>query len=155
MEIRAHEEQPIRGALQQTPRKRRLLLAEDDPDLRNLLALRLRRAGYEVVEAADGAELLSLVESSVWHHDRDPFMAIVSDVMMPDVSGVDALAGRRWGGWTTPVILMTASRDQRIREDARTLGAAAVLQKPFDTDVLCDMLQTLSGRRSSPPRWSA
>ncbi len=117
-------------------RKRYVLLAEDDPDMRRLVAARLRRAGHKVAEASDGAEVLARMESSIWTERQDLFDVIVSDVNMPGVSGLDLLAALRGGRWTTPVVLITAFDDRATRVLARALGAAAVLAKPLDPDAL-------------------
>lgn len=111
----------------------RVLLADDDPDLRRLLSLTLRRAGYEVVEAADGVELLDRIEATI--AKRDYFGVIVADVNMPGLTGLDVLAALRCTSWTTPVILITAFGDPATKAEADDLGAT-VLDKPLDLDGL-------------------
>jgi DNA-binding response OmpR family regulator len=111
----------------------RVLLADDDPDLRGLLSLTLRRAGYDVVEAADGVELLDRIEATI--AKRDYFAVIVADVHMPGLTGLDVLAALRCTSWTTPVILITAFGDPATKAEADDLGAT-VLEKPLDLDGL-------------------
>ncbi len=111
----------------------RVLLADDDPDLRGLLSLTLRRAGYDVVEAADGVELLDRSEATI--AKRDYFGVIVADVNMPGLTGLDVLAALRCTSWTTPVILITAFGDPATKAEADDLGAT-VLDKPLDLDGL-------------------
>ncbi|MCW5890478.1 MAG: response regulator [bacterium] len=111
----------------------RVLLADDDPDLRRLLSLTLRRAGYDVVEAGDGVELLDRLESTV--AKRDYFGVIVADVNMPGLTGLDVLAALRCTSWTTPVILITAFGDPATKAEADDLGAM-LLDKPLDLDAL-------------------
>ncbi len=117
------------------PIKQRILVADDDPDLRALVASALRRAGYDVVEACNGMEAIDHIASTVWTR-RDGFKTIVSDVRMPDLTGLDLLAALRCTRVETPVILMTAFGDEEVRDEARSLGATAVLDKPFNLDEL-------------------
>ena len=119
----------------------RILLAEDDTELRALIAVELRQDGYEVIEAADGAELLDWIESSIRANRRDYFAAIVSDIRMPGLSGLDVLAALHCAYWVTPVILITAFGDPETHAEARELGAVAVFDKPFD---LAELRRALS-----------
>jgi two-component system response regulator (stage 0 sporulation protein F) len=113
----------------------RILVADDDPDMRALVASALRQAGYDVVEAGNGMEAIEHIAPTVWTR-RGSFKAIVSDVCMPDLTGLDLLAALRCSRFETPVILMTAFGDEEVRAEARSLGATAVLDKPFDLDEL-------------------
>ena len=64
---------------------------------------------------------------------------------MPGHSGLEMLAALRREGWTTPVVLITAFGDRWVHDQARQLGAAAVLDKPFDIDALRAVLLSLAG----------
>ena len=122
-----------------------VLLAEDDADTRRLLAWALRVAGYDVVEAGDGIEVLDEMDSRIRSHSSRPFAVIILDVNMPFLTGLDLLAALRSAQWATPVILITAFGDEAIRAEARELGAFAILEKPRDLDELrTDVLRTLS-----------
>jgi len=116
----------------------RVLLAEDDPALRELMAGALRRDGYEVLEASDGTELLDRLEAIVTTVGRGPdaVAVIISDIRMPGLTGLDLLAALRCAEWTTPVILITAFGDEETHREARELGARAVLDKPFPLEQL-------------------
>jgi len=116
---------------------RRILLAEDDAPLRELIATALRADGYEVVEAGDGLELLAHVESalSAKDHGFDAWV-IVADINMPGLTGLDVLAILRCAAVDAPVLLMTAFGDKETRLEAAELGAAAILDKPFDLECL-------------------
>jgi len=114
-----------------------LLLAEDDSELRDLLADVLRADGHEVVEARDGNELLSLLsENAQRSSGREPFALIVSDVRMPGLSAFDVLSKVQRLLSDTPVILITAFGDPTTHLRAERLGACRVLDKPFDFDEL-------------------
>jgi len=118
----------------------RVVLAEDDNEMRNLLASRLRRDGFEVLEACDGSELSTLIDAA--HEDRlltsDPIVdVVISDARMPHRSGLDALEGLRKNDPQTPFILITAFGDTHTHSEAFRLGANAVFDKPFEVDDLC------------------
>jgi CheY-like chemotaxis protein len=113
----------------------KIFLAEDDDDMRCMLSTALRNDGYDVTEARDGAELLSLLASASSTPKRGPDV-IVSDVLMPGYSGIGVLAALRNSQWDVPVVLITAHRDGAIEEDAKRLGVAAFVRKPFDVDEL-------------------
>jgi len=114
----------------------RILVADDDADLRRLVTWTLRKEGYEVVEAADGMEFIDCLEATAWNPACRPFDAIVSDVKMPGLSGLDLLALFRCTVLTTPIILMTAFADAETRSEAEALGATALLDKPLDLATL-------------------
>jgi CheY-like chemotaxis protein len=114
--------------------RRRVLVAEDDPSLRRLIVTVLADAGYEVIEAGDGVELLDHIEQLL-AGPRESFV-IVTDVNMPGLTGLDVLAILRCASARTPVVLITAFGDAETHAEARELGAVTVLDKPFDLDVL-------------------
>lgn len=117
-----------------------ILLAEDDAELRKLIAATLRGEGYEVVEAANGMELLDALELMV---GRQLPYAIVSDIRMPMLSGMDVLAVIRASSTEVPVVLITAFGDVDTHLEAHDLGAVAILDKPFDMSALTTLLGTL------------
>ncbi|WP_437324805.1 response regulator [Sorangium sp. So ce381] len=125
----------------------RVLLAEDDRELRLLLATALRRDGYEVLEAHDAKHLLELMGEALVSGNGAPVDVVVSDIRMPGASGLDLLAGLRRDDWTTPVVLITAFGDPETHAEAYRLGADAVLDKPLDVDDLRLVVQTLVSMR--------
>jgi DNA-binding response OmpR family regulator len=118
-------------------RPARVLVAEDDFELRTMLALSLQRRGYEVTEVTDGNGLLDELGASLLRYGASsrPDL-VISDVRMPGKNGMDVLAGLRGASWTTPFIFMTAFGDAETHERAARLGAV-VYDKPFDLDELC------------------
>jgi signal transduction histidine kinase len=104
--------------------------------MRAFVADSLRRTGYEVSLAADGATALGYVhaceklEASMMPH------AIVADVRMPDLDGLELLERVRDTQHSPPVILITAFGDADTHARARRLGAVAMFDKPFDIDDL-------------------
>ena len=113
-------------------RRPRLLVVEDDLDMRRLVSLMLEKDGYEVIQATNGVGLLAGMELSTWSAPGDYFDAIVSDIQMPDLTALDALAEVRDHRARVPVVLMTAYGGAQVRAKARALGAAAFLDKPID-----------------------
>ena len=114
-----------------------VLLAEDDGELRSLLAQALWRDGHRVIEASDGSELLEQIASDfVDEGGLAGIDVVVSDIRMPGWTGMNVLFGLRNAGCEVPVILITAFGEQQTHDTARKLGAACVLDKPFDIDVL-------------------
>jgi CheY-like chemotaxis protein len=108
---------------------RRVLVADDDPAIRMLVARVLIRQGYEVLTANDGADAIEQL-------DRDRFDLLVLDLMMPRVDGIGVIAHLQSRGATTPPILVmtAASPDilRRLPEDR----IAKIITKPFDLDQL-------------------
>jgi CheY-like chemotaxis protein len=137
MEARTVEESETAGVAPGGPaQKRHVLVAEDDPDMRRLVAALLRAAGHKVAEARDGMEIIDRIESTIWAERPELFDVIVSDVNMPGLSGLDVLAALRCTHFSTPVILITAYGDDDTRAEARDLGAAEFLDKPLDPHAL-------------------
>jgi DNA-binding response OmpR family regulator len=121
-----------------------VLIVDDDADFSSLLAESLRDDGCCVVTARSGRELVEYVRASQSSPAAvHPADLIVSDVRMPDGSGLDALEAleRR-----TPVLLMTAFGSEATHLTARVLGAAGVLDKPFDLDDFRTIVLNLVGR---------
>jgi len=115
----------------------RILLAEDDGELRMLLALRLRGTGFDVTEACDGQDLLErLLEGPSSEGGSDPFDLVLSDLNMPPFNALDVMIGAHSHLKTTPVVLMTSFADAHTREQARRLGVTEVLDKPLRLDDL-------------------
>lgn len=119
-----------------TPSRARVLLAEDDRDMRDMIAACLREDGYEVVVANDGGELLvRLATAFITGDAKETHDVIVSDIRMPVCSGLQVLEGIRRANWTTPVLLMTAFGDDETRARVEKQGGV-LFDKPFDLDDL-------------------
>jgi DNA-binding response OmpR family regulator len=119
----------------------RVLLAEDDPALRRYLGVVLRRAGYEVIEAADGVEALRLALSS-------PVSAVVTDAVMPRLGGPELcrLLRARAEYAALPVIMLTGLAAGARPGDYDAAKHDARLAKPVSTDELLACLARLLGR---------
>lgn len=126
--------QPRRPRLER--HKVRVLLVEDDEDMRRLVARVLEKGGYEVVEAGSGLGLLAGLECTLWGDRSEAFDVILADIQMPDLTALEALEASGSPGRETPIVLMTAYGDEDIRAEAHRLGATAVLDKPLDWEEL-------------------
>lgn len=104
----------------------RILVVEDEPPVRAFLVATLKRAGYEVADAADGSEALDLLG------DDPAFDLIVSDVMMQEVDGPTmVLRARRELGVDAAVILISGYAEAAVREQMDAIENVAYIQKPF------------------------
>lgn len=116
----------------------RILVVEDDPDLRALLAQGLREEGYEVVQAIDGARALRAAA-------EDPD-ALILDVGLPDADGRDVCRALRARGIRAPVIFLTARDAIPDRLSGFAVGGDDYLSKPFVFAELLARLQALLRR---------
>jgi DNA-binding response OmpR family regulator len=112
----------------------RVLVVEDDPPIASVLERGLTLAGYDVEVVLDGPAGLSRWAHGGWH-------VVVLDVMLPGMDGVAMCTARRAAGDRTPVLLLTARDDERLRSAARAAGADAFLTKPY---AYADLLATLA-----------
>jgi CheY-like chemotaxis protein len=117
-------------------RRARIMLAEDDVEMRTLLVDSLVRGGYEVIAARNGLQMLKEIRKQLCLGDPMPVDLIVSDERMPGMRGLDILSVLRGAAVPTPFILITGFGDEGTHERALRMGASAVLDKPFDIDDL-------------------
>ena len=117
----------------------RILLAEDDAAMREVLVDALVEAGYDVIVASDGHELLDRIGEAWLEEDYD---LVLSDVRMPGCSGLRAIEALRERDWATPIVFMTAFGSPRAHGEAQRLGAS-MLDKPFEVDELLDTVRAL------------
>ncbi|WP_394846812.1 response regulator [Pendulispora brunnea] len=107
----------------------RVLVAEDDPEMRRIVVEALRRDGYDVREAADGGRLLICIDAQSESPSAEIDL-IISDVRMPVCTGLQALDAVRRTQSPLPIILMTAFGDDELRTHAEARGAL-LFDKPF------------------------
>jgi DNA-binding response OmpR family regulator len=123
------------------PERAVVLVADDDRDILELVALRLTGDGYEVVTAADGEAALRLAR------ERRPDLAVL-DVMMPKLGGLDVTRALRADAATKalPVILLTARVQDGDHAEGVAAGADAYVKKPFDARDLRTQVAELLAR---------
>jgi two-component system, response regulator, stage 0 sporulation protein F len=127
----------------------RLLVAEDDPAFRYLVASALRADGHDVVEVSNGVDLLDALGGSLipgW--GADTLDLVLSDVRMPGWTGIDALASLGHGQALPPVVFITAFGDDELHRRALLAGAVAVFDKPIDIDDLRLFVREFLQRRA-------
>lgn len=117
----------------------RVLVVEDDGAVRRAVERALTFEGYDVQSARDGAEALSVVLN-------ESFDAIVLDVMMPIIDGLEACRRIRARGDTTPILILTARTDISDRVAGLDAGADDYLIKPFALEELLARLRALLRR---------
>jgi CheY-like chemotaxis protein len=125
----------------------RILLAEDDAEMRALVSGDLRQAGYGVVECADGAALLRRLETASEAQGMGVDL-VVADVRMPQLTGLEVLERLRGADPFTPYIVVTAFGSDETRRVAARLGAMAVLDKPFEIADLLHLVEDAVGSAS-------
>ncbi len=107
----------------------RILVVDDERSMRELLAIVLRREGYEVLLAENGRAAIDTLE-------REPVDLLISDIKMPDISGVEVLRAAKQIDRDILGIMITAFATTETAVEAMRLGACDYLSKPFDIDLL-------------------
>jgi CheY-like chemotaxis protein len=133
----------------QAPRPR-ILLADDDVEMRTLLVFTLKSEGYEVVECANGTQLLDQLNTVGVPNTSERIDLVITDLRMPGISGLELLGRLRDRRGVPPVILITAFGDEQTHTQARQLGAAASVDKPFEISCFLELVQELLSSPSPP-----
>jgi two-component system response regulator PilR (NtrC family) len=110
-------------------RQPRVLVVDDERSMRELLSIVLRREGYDVLLAESGRAAVEILE-------REPLDLLISDIKMPDLSGVEVLRAAKRIDQDMLVIMITAFASTETAVEAMRLGACDYLSKPFDIDLL-------------------
>jgi two-component system response regulator (stage 0 sporulation protein F) len=130
-------------------RTARVLVAEDDDSLREMISTRLRGDGCHVVQAKNGDEALDLITSiDSGRAEIRQLDLVVIDFRMPGMSGLDVVRVLRAWQWGTPVVFVTAYPDDRFMTQAGELGAS-VLAKPFVLSRLSEVASEALAKRWS------
>jgi two-component system response regulator AtoC len=128
----------------------RVLLVDDERDVRRMLQRSMARMGFETTEAGDGQAALELLR----HQDFD---LVVSDVQMPGMTGIELLGALDREGLDVPVVLVSGSLEVPDAGAARDLGAFDFFRKPFSLEELrkaarrAAVSRRASGRHSLRP----
>ena len=134
-------------AFQGIPIGRRVLVAEDEPAMREVLASVLRERGYQVATVSSGTALNDLLGRV----GTTSFDLILSDVRMPGASGLDVVDRLREAGDATPVVIVTAFPQDEVVQHARRLEVR-LLPKPFELDTLRAAVDWAI-RSNAPRQW--
>lgn len=125
----------------------RVLVVDDDDEMRTLLRRTLEFDGYEVTERDRGTHVLDALRGA-------PFDLIILDKEMPGLTGLDLLPILRREFPQVPVVLVTAFGGRQIAASALRLGAASYLEKPFRLGQLRDVIDGLIAPSADAPRAS-
>jgi DNA-binding response OmpR family regulator len=107
--------------------KKKILVAEDDPTMRKLLELQLVGKGYEVVSVEDGRQALLYVQ-------QDHFDLVISDIIMPFISGLELLNSLRKANKNIAVIICSSLHSENAINKAFEIGANGFISKPYNPD---------------------
>ena len=120
---------------------KKILIVDDAASMRGLVAMTLKKSGYEVVEASDGKDALTKL-SSVGKVDL-----IITDLNMPNMDGIELIktlkADIKYK--FIPVIMLTTESQEAKKEEGRKAGAKAWIVKPFKPDVLVSVVKKIIG----------
>src|SRR4051812_31347049 len=124
--------------------KAKILIAEDDPNIRLGLVATLESDGYAVTAASDGAQALRLFP-------QEKFDLVMLDIMMPKASGYDVCRELRARGTRVPVLFLTAKGEEVDKVVGLKLGADDYVTKPFGVHELLARVEALLRRTRSSP----
>ncbi len=121
-----------------------ILVVDDEPNIREVVELYLRREGFAVTVAADGAAALAAV-------NQNPPDLIVLDLMLPRIEGFAVLESMRQNGHDIPVIMLTAKTTEAEQIAGFELGADDYVTKPFSPKTLVARVKAVLRRTTSKP----
>lgn len=122
----------------------RILVVEDERDLNRVISKRLESEGYSIDRCFDGEEALDFI-------DVGEFDAIIMDIMMPHINGIEVLKQMRSRNNTTPVLLLTARDGIGDRVNGLDAGADDYLVKPFAFEELLARIRVMTRKASGNP----
>jgi CheY-like chemotaxis protein len=120
-----------------------ILIIDDDPRMRRLLNRLLKRAGHTVREAADG-------RGGIAAFAQRPADLIVTDIVMPDMEGIETIVQLRRQSPELPIIAISGGSDPLYLRTTATLGATAALRKPFAANDLLQQVVGMLADRAEP-----
>ena len=120
--------------------EKRILTVDDSVSVRSLVSSALRQAGFDVVEAVDGADALDKVGGG--------FDMVITDINMPNIGGIELLGLLRERPDTrfTPVIVLTTESQKNLRDKALAAGASGWIVKPFEPASLVAVVRRFISR---------
>ncbi|MCC2030400.1 response regulator transcription factor [Microbacterium tenebrionis] len=117
----------------------RILVVDDEPNIRDLLSTGLNFAGYQVKTVANGAATISAVL------EEEPDL-IILDVMLPDMNGFSVTKRLRGAGFTAPILFLTAKDDTQDKIEGLNAGGDDYVTKPFALDEIVARVQAILRR---------
>lgn len=129
-------------------RSLKILVADDEQEMRALVADTLRADGHVVQEAGDGEDVLAQLDDALVDPRARPDLVLM-DVRMPGLSGLGVLLALHRAQVHLPVVLMTALTDKSVDTVAKRLGAGSVLRKPFGPEDLRTAVASAVAKRGA------
>ena len=126
------------------PPRKRVLVADDDVEMRLLVRRVLETLGAEVLEASSGVALVSCLM------DEGHLDLVVTDAFMPWMSGPAVVQMARAAGFKVPVLVMTAFPDEGLRQSIAGLSATSLMEKPFDMSDFLTQTRQILGLEATP-----
>ena len=114
--------------------RKKILIVDDSPTVRQVLSMTLSETGYEVVEASDGQEALEYLDG----RQTDPVNMLITDLNMPRVDGIDLIRQvRKTDGFRfVPIIMLTTETEDDKKQAGKAAGASGWVVKPFKPEQL-------------------
>lgn len=131
-------DEKIKGAMQ-PEHAEKILIVDDEKDIRKLVGIYLKRQGYQILEAENGKQAIDLVREN---SDID---LIIMDIMMPEMSGTESCAVIREFS-SVPVLFLTAKTQEPDKNEAYDIGGDDFLSKPFEQGELIRKVKALIRR---------
>lgn len=131
-------DEKIKGAMQ-PENAEKILIVDDEKDIRKLVGIYLKRQGYQILEAENGKQAIDLVREN---SDID---LIIMDIMMPEMSGTESCAVIREFS-SVPVLFLTAKTQEPDKNEAYDIGGDDFLSKPFEQGELIRKVKALIRR---------
>ena len=126
-----------------------IVIADDDAETRDVVGESLNEDGFDVLAVADGAALMDAMAGTfLLPSGRRRVDLVITDMVMPRASGLEAMSAIRAAGWHVPIVAVSAFCTEEVRYDAEELGAAAVLDKPVDLAALRDLAVELTANNA-------
>ncbi len=140
--VKSDETPPeTKPAVQAAPMRKRILVVDDEQEVRSLIAEAMSHSGYEVTQAENGLVALQLARRMV-------FDLMTVDIRMPRIDGMAMLRALRERGGKTPVVVITGMASDEEIDEARALGVAVVIRKPFEvSELLSEVSKALTAKR--------
>lgn len=122
----------------------RVLVVDDEEQIRKVVGMTLKKAGYDVQEAEDGKRAIEVINEG-----ENPLMVdvIICDIRMPKVNGTEAIAYFRAQYPSTPVVVLTGYPDVQLATSLLKGGVVEYLVKPVDRDKLLGAVKTAMEKR--------
>jgi two-component system, NtrC family, response regulator AtoC len=114
--------------------QKNLLIVDDEPEVRQVLSEGLKALDANIYVAKDSKEALDFIKSK-------QITAILSDISMPGMKGIELLRAIRQDGYLTPFVILTAYGDKKVALEALRLGALDLISKPWVNEKLFETIQ--------------